>query len=424
MTNQNAPAQIVWSTDPQTGSAAWQGPGAFAEPEREEPAAQPNSLASAWASWSADSQSQQQPEQEQDAPEARAADAPAVQPTPAEAAAQEPVGQTTQPWPPQEIEQPADEPRDEMSQPEGQRSEVGQPEAAAEADVPSNADPQAGWVQPGTAQTADEVHQDWNDQHGELRPSTEDPDAPRPDVGESAPVRDDHQHHSGHAEPQSFSEGAGQAPSDEHSGADRSLWGAGAAAGAMGVAGAAAHSAQQDDHAAHTGPDDHADPQVGREEFAGAAAAAEQPAHQDQPAYQEQAAHPDHGSREAWQDAHDQADGEPLVTDPSSGDAVPAPPQSEQAAAGGEQPQEPAEDDSLTIGRSRENSIVLNDMLVSRRHVRISADEQGLLIEDLGSRNGTFVNGERVDRAHIHEGDRISVGATTFEVRDGFLDTV
>ncbi|HWC21356.1 MAG TPA: FHA domain-containing protein [Flexivirga sp.] len=82
--------------------------------------------------------------------------------------------------------------------------------------------------------------------------------------------------------------------------------------------------------------------------------------------------------------------------------------------------QEP-EPEALTIGRGRENSIVLDDMLVSRHHVRITADADGLILEDLGSRNGTYVNGRRVERTHLSEGDRIGIGAATFEVRDGWL---
>lgn len=81
-------------------------------------------------------------------------------------------------------------------------------------------------------------------------------------------------------------------------------------------------------------------------------------------------------------------------------------------------------DDAVTIGRSRSNVIVLDDMLVSRRHVVLTADENGLLLRDLGSRNGTFVNGTRVEATHINEGDRIGIGASTFEVRDGWLVSV
>lgn len=79
------------------------------------------------------------------------------------------------------------------------------------------------------------------------------------------------------------------------------------------------------------------------------------------------------------------------------------------------------EPEALTIGRGRGNSIVLDDMLVSRQHVRITADAEGLVLEDLGSRNGTYVNGRRVERTHLSEGDRIGIGAATFEVRDGWL---
>ncbi|MDQ2850873.1 MAG: FHA domain-containing protein [Actinomycetota bacterium] len=85
----------------------------------------------------------------------------------------------------------------------------------------------------------------------------------------------------------------------------------------------------------------------------------------------------------------------------------------------------PADDDDvLTIGRGRGNSIVLDDMLVSRHHVRITADDDGLVLQDLGSRNGTFVNGDRVQSAALHEGDLIGIGSTTFEVRDGWLVSV
>ncbi|MEO8851720.1 MAG: FHA domain-containing protein [Allobranchiibius sp.] len=88
-------------------------------------------------------------------------------------------------------------------------------------------------------------------------------------------------------------------------------------------------------------------------------------------------------------------------------------------------PPEPVDDEeALTIGRGRANSIVLDDMLVSRHHVRITADDEGLVLQDLGSRNGTYVNGERVERIALHEGDRLGIGATTFEVRDGWLVSV
>lgn len=121
---------------------------------------------------------------------------------------------------------------------------------------------------------------------------------------------------------------------------------------------------------------------------------------------------------------------EPAAAEPSAQPAPSAPEPAQPASAGATayqptetspQPQNEPADDALTIGRGRDNSIVLDDMLVSRRHVRITADDDGLVLEDLGSRNGTFVNGRRVERTHLSEGDRIGIGSATFEVRDGWL---
>lgn len=100
----------------------------------------------------------------------------------------------------------------------------------------------------------------------------------------------------------------------------------------------------------------------------------------------------------------------------------PQTPAVEQTPAAG--PAADADEEALTIGRGHGNSIVLDDMLVSRHHVRITAADDGLVLQDLGSRNGTYVNGQRVERTALHEGDRLGVGSTTFEVRDGWLVSV
>ncbi len=54
--------------------------------------------------------------------------------------------------------------------------------------------------------------------------------------------------------------------------------------------------------------------------------------------------------------------------------------------------------------------IVLADPEVSRRHAKVRSLDEALAIEDLGSTNGTFVNGQRVTRATLKEGDRLGVG--------------
>jgi pSer/pThr/pTyr-binding forkhead associated (FHA) protein len=69
------------------------------------------------------------------------------------------------------------------------------------------------------------------------------------------------------------------------------------------------------------------------------------------------------------------------------------------------------------LGRSPYCSIVLNDGLVSRQHAAIRVTREAVQIEDLGSRNGTWVNQRRIDGARqLAPGDRIDIGGHTLEV--------
>jgi pSer/pThr/pTyr-binding forkhead associated (FHA) protein len=74
----------------------------------------------------------------------------------------------------------------------------------------------------------------------------------------------------------------------------------------------------------------------------------------------------------------------------------------------------------VLIGRSvAEPGRVRDDLDVSRRHAVIRREPQGLTVEDLGSANGTYVNGRRIEgRCRLEPGDRLSVGRTTFAVSD------
>ncbi|MFL6281161.1 MAG: FHA domain-containing protein [Vicinamibacterales bacterium] len=63
-----------------------------------------------------------------------------------------------------------------------------------------------------------------------------------------------------------------------------------------------------------------------------------------------------------------------------------------------------------TIGRSPGAQFVLDAALVSRLHCRLSAGAIELQVDDLDSTNGTFVNGTRVKRSSLKEGDRLGVG--------------
>ena len=75
------------------------------------------------------------------------------------------------------------------------------------------------------------------------------------------------------------------------------------------------------------------------------------------------------------------------------------------------------------LGRDNTADVILDDPGISRRHteIRVTSDGPHLVasIRDLGSTNGTFVNGERIASQHLANGDRISVGRTSLTYRGG-----
>jgi hypothetical protein len=70
----------------------------------------------------------------------------------------------------------------------------------------------------------------------------------------------------------------------------------------------------------------------------------------------------------------------------------------------------------LTIGRAPDNGLVLFDGRVSRHHARLYGRRGALLLADLGSTNGSWVNDRRVEEMALGEGDRIRVGDTVLVV--------
>jgi pSer/pThr/pTyr-binding forkhead associated (FHA) protein len=69
----------------------------------------------------------------------------------------------------------------------------------------------------------------------------------------------------------------------------------------------------------------------------------------------------------------------------------------------------------LTFGRGDEADVQYDDPRLSRQHFRIRATSSGYLVEDLGSSNGTFLNGVQVTAAvPLHDGDQITVHDITF----------
>jgi ABC-type multidrug transport system ATPase subunit/pSer/pThr/pTyr-binding forkhead associated (FHA) protein len=76
----------------------------------------------------------------------------------------------------------------------------------------------------------------------------------------------------------------------------------------------------------------------------------------------------------------------------------------------------------LTVGRLADNDIVIPAPIVSRHHARVIADDGHYVLEDLGSTNGTFVNGRRVDqRLALQGGEQVQFGTYSFRFIGGEL---
>lgn len=71
----------------------------------------------------------------------------------------------------------------------------------------------------------------------------------------------------------------------------------------------------------------------------------------------------------------------------------------------------------LRLGRDAANEVHIDDTGVSRQHARVLLHNGAVWVQDAGSRNGLFVNGQRVpDHKQVKEGDRIVLGAHTFTI--------
>src|ERR1051325_9460755 len=74
----------------------------------------------------------------------------------------------------------------------------------------------------------------------------------------------------------------------------------------------------------------------------------------------------------------------------------------------------------LVVGRAPSSDIAIFDPTISRKHAELQADESGLRVRDLGSSNGTFHNGERIEDAEpvtLAPGDTITFGKVAFRVQ-------
>ena len=80
----------------------------------------------------------------------------------------------------------------------------------------------------------------------------------------------------------------------------------------------------------------------------------------------------------------------------------------------GEEQKVRIEKQKITIGRSLDVDLTISDQLASRLHCAIEYKDGQWHIHDLNSRNGTYLNGERVKSAPLAAGDRIGIGDTIF----------
>ncbi len=70
--------------------------------------------------------------------------------------------------------------------------------------------------------------------------------------------------------------------------------------------------------------------------------------------------------------------------------------------------------EKIFMGRASSSEIVVEDDLVSKQHAAIYYKNGDFIIDDLNSKNGTFVNGQLIERAKLEDGDRIKLGKTEY----------
>jgi pSer/pThr/pTyr-binding forkhead associated (FHA) protein len=72
----------------------------------------------------------------------------------------------------------------------------------------------------------------------------------------------------------------------------------------------------------------------------------------------------------------------------------------------------------VVVGRHRWCHVRIASPRVSRRHCRLALDSDGVLVRDLGSTNGTRINGRRVDRGVLRPGDELSIADCRYHLEN------
>jgi pSer/pThr/pTyr-binding forkhead associated (FHA) protein len=73
---------------------------------------------------------------------------------------------------------------------------------------------------------------------------------------------------------------------------------------------------------------------------------------------------------------------------------------------------------TVTIGRQPDNVFRIDNPAVSGHHAKVYAEGDHYVIEDAESFNGTYVNGQRISKAVLKDGDNVTIGKHTIEFRD------
>ena len=82
----------------------------------------------------------------------------------------------------------------------------------------------------------------------------------------------------------------------------------------------------------------------------------------------------------------------------------------------GEQSVDLNDGQSVLVGRAVTSDLPVYDSTVSRRHAEVTHTPHGLTVKDLGSSNGTFVNGSRIAEATVSDGDIVTFGKVAFNI--------
>ncbi len=82
----------------------------------------------------------------------------------------------------------------------------------------------------------------------------------------------------------------------------------------------------------------------------------------------------------------------------------------------------PLKKKSITIGREEDNDLVIDDEFISRHHIKLKKEGNGIKIQDLDSSNGTFVKTDRIQRAELRPGDSFSIGGVEIFLKEGSLE--